>query len=172
MATNNQDLETTVALVKKDLDNFSQLFNKLDLTVGKMIDISNDVSKLLSLHEQRLENLYQNDKLLESKLEKNTVDLSEEMKELHHHIRNNNRDVMEKLKSSEDSIKNDIKYIRDSIDRENKNLKDSIDTTNENQKTLTKRLDALERWRWVVGGAIMTGVWVLNRSGISFTIFS
>lgn len=176
MAINNPEIDTTVALIQKDLDNFSQLFDKLDVTVEKISEANNNISKLLSLHEQRLENLYQNDKLLETKLEKNAGSFSEEVKQLHYHIRDNNKDVTDKLKMTEESIKNDIKYTRELIDRENKTLKDLMESENKELnnsiESANKRIVALERWRWLVGGGLLVVIWFLNKSPIAFSILT
>jgi|SRR5687768_11422589 len=170
----SNEVETTIALIQKDLENFNKLFSKIDVTVEQMREVNVNINRLLSLHEQRLEELHKTDKFLEIQLEKNVNSFSQEMKDIHKHIRENNRDIVEKLKTSEESIKRDIRIIQDTIDRENKIFKDAVETENKKLiETLDKsnrRIDALEKWRYVVGGGFLVVIWALNKSSISLSL--
>lgn len=163
------DLETQVALMRKDLDNFTSYMSKMDVTVSKISEVSNDVSKLLALHEERIETLYNNNRTLDSKLEKRDFSLSEEMKDIHQHLRNNNRDFMEKIKSFEEIIKNEIKYVKDTIDRENKFMKDDISEAKSSIKENQMRISALEKWRYKMVGCLIVATWIINKIPLDFT---
>lgn len=173
---NNQDLETSIALAKKDIDNIGMLFNKLDANVEKISEVANNVSRLLALHEQRIDSLSSNDRLLDAKLEKTYLDFQNEMKDLYSLIRNNNRDLLDKMKSTEESIKDDIRFVKELIDRENKTMKDSFQEENESLKKSiaenNKRITALEIWRWAIVGGSVVLVFLLNKSPIALSFFS
>jgi uncharacterized phage infection (PIP) family protein YhgE len=142
----------------------------MDATVTKISEVSNDVSKLLALHEERIETLYQNDRILEMKVEKGNLNFAGEIKDLHQHLRSNNRDFMDKIKDFEESIKNDIKAIKETIDKENKSIRDDIAETKAIIKENQTRITALEKWRWLVAGGWAVILWLLNKSGISFSV--
>jgi hypothetical protein len=178
--TTIQEIETSIALVKKDVENFSHLFNKLEAVVGKMGEVSNNINRLLSVHDQKLETL-------DDKMEKSSGLFQTELKELHNHIRSNNRDIMEKLRSSEESINNNLKYVRETLDRENKILRESIDSDNklfkesiDRENTIIRnsiisnnqRISALERWRWIVIGGAAVLYFVVNKTPFSLAIVS
>lgn len=171
-------METSLALMKQEFVNFSKLFDRMQDSMEKITANSSDVARLLALHEQRLEDLYQQDRVLETKFDGKHIELTDQMKDLHSHIRNNNRDVMDRMKSSEDTIRSEIKHVREYIEQRNNFIQTSIDdhrrdaekTKEDLQKRFddfkaasNNRLSALERWRWLLGGAMAVIIWFINK---------
>ena len=48
-----KSLETEVALVKNDVSQIGNLFEKLEVALDKITDVNNSISQMLAVHEQR-----------------------------------------------------------------------------------------------------------------------
>jgi len=147
-----KDLQTEVAVLKRDINQFGVLFTKLDVTIEKIGDVSNNISKLLAVHEQRLDILNNMDKQLEDKIVKQRDDIASDIKELHTRITMNNEHLLKALNEAEKSIKThiDSEHIRQ--DKEIRKVEEKI--------------DSLEKWKWfVIGGAVVIG-WLISHINI------
>lgn len=141
-----KDLQTEVAVIKRDINQFGVLFTKLDVTIEKISDVSNNISRLLAVHEERLDVLHSMDKELDQKIVKHRDDITEDIKELHSRITTNNQELVEAINNVEKSIKSHI-------DQEHKRQ-------NEELRRFELRLTEVERWKWLVmGGAVILG-WI------------
>lgn len=156
MENKHEDNSIAIALLKRDIENFNSLFSKLDDNLEKMSEVSNSVSRLLSIHDQKLDLLSETDRVLENKLEKNIHSFMNEIKDLHSHINSTNKNLMDNLKLTEGSLKSDIKSIKDDITLDRASINQSITEAN-------KRIDAIERWKYVIiGGSAIVG-YLLNK---------
>lgn len=48
------NLETEVAVLKSDVTRMASLFSRLDTAIEKMGDVSNNIAKMLAVHEELL----------------------------------------------------------------------------------------------------------------------
>lgn len=141
-----KDLQTEVAVIKRDINQFGVLFTKLDVTIEKISDVSNNISRLLAVHEERLDVLHSMDKELDQKIVKHRDDITEDIKELHSRITTNNQELV-------DAINNVEKSIKQHIDSEHKRQNDEL-------RRFETRLTEVERWKWLImGGAVILG-WI------------
>ena len=115
-----KELQTEVAVIKRDINQFGVLFTKLDVTIEKISDVSNNISRLLAVHEERLDVLHSMDKELDQKIVKHRDDITEDIKELHSRITNNNQELVDAIHSVERSIK---EHIDSEHRRQNEELK-------------------------------------------------
>jgi serine/threonine-protein kinase RIO1 len=160
----NTDVETQLALLQRDIANFSTLFTKLDVSVEKMTEVSNNINRLLSIHEQRIQTLSEQDRLLELKLEKNNNNFTNEIKEIQSELRDLNKDITNMLKDHEEGIKSELTKIADAFAKQQKEHNEDVGKKFED---INKRISVLERWRWtVVGGALILG-WIISKVPIS-----
>lgn len=145
---NIKDLQTEVAVIKRDINQFGVLFTKLDVTIEKISDVSNNISRLLAVHEQRLDVLNNMDKELDQKIIKHRDDITSDIKELHSRITTSNREVMDAIHDVERSIKSHIDSEHNRQDGEIQRVESKI--------------DGLERWKWIViGGSLVIG-WLVS----------
>jgi len=148
-----KDLQTEVAVIKRDINQFGVLFTKLDVTIEKIGDVSNNISKLLAVHEQRLDVLNNMDKELDQKIVKHRDDMVADIKELHSRITTSNREVMDAIHNVETSIKS---HIDSEHNRQDKEI-----------KRVERKIDNLEKWRWfVIGGAVVVG-WLVSHLDVA-----
>ena len=88
-------------------------------------------------------------------IKEDVTELKGDVKELHSRITTGNREIMDKIDSMETRLEERMKSSAESATKQHSeievNLKKDI-------KEITKRVDVLERWRWmIVGGAIVLG---------------
>ena len=108
-------------------------FNKLEEAISKMSDVASDMSKMLAVHEQRIQ---QQEKLSDSigyKLEKRNDAVDKKFDQVYDAIKQGDNSIIAEMKK--------IAEIR------------------ENQfADLNEKITKLEKWRWmVVGGAMAAG---------------
>ena len=143
--------EREMATVKADIAAIGHLFSKLDTTLEKLEESTSNISALLAVHEERLNN--QEDALAVRRRE---VDV--DIKELHSRIstagRENNdqhRQLAKDMKQSEEKSLEAINDLRKDISKEQQNLEE--------------RLGALEKWRWIIIGAIAAATVLIPNLG-------
>lgn len=98
-------------------------------------------------------------------------DVKEDVKELHSRITTGNREIMEKIDQMEGRLEQKMNAgaaaakqqhadIQKEIQEDIQKVASTLDT---DIKEVTKRVDVLERWRWmIVGGAIVLGYIIGN----------
>ena len=123
---------------ESEIEVLKVVVSKLDESLDKMTDVSNNISKILAVHEQRIDSL-----------EKSHDNVNDESKILHKRITELFGELGEKLHAMEDRL--EIKYQKQQINAQSQH--------NEIQKELQqdiaelgKRIRALENWRWWMMG--------------------
>ena len=127
------DVKVDVEILKRDIDRFSGLFDRLDATIEKLTEVSGGINRMLAVHENRLEQ--------QEELTKHFITLMEER-------RRENSDKYE-------IVQNRITQTRDEMQQE---IKDSIKEVVAKIDKLSETVNKLEKWKYlVVGGAITIG---------------
>ena len=140
----NAALETEVALVKNDLSQMGQLFSKLEVALDKITDVSNNIGQILAVHEQRLQDGEKEFQTLKDEMVTAESKFDNEVKDLHSRLTSNTRELENKMSKEIDKVLDSIKDLKDHlIDKNDK---------------IEQRLTALERWRWILVGAMFVAV--------------
>lgn len=127
------DVKVDVEILKRDIDRFSGLFDRLDTTIEKLTEVSGGINRMLAVHENRLEQ--------QEELTKHFITLMEER-------RRENSDKYE-------IVQNRITQTREEMQQE---IKDSIKEVVTKIDKLSETVNKLEKWKYlVVGGAITIG---------------
>ena len=50
----NQDINTEVALLKKEVSDIKVIFSRLDVAIEKITDVSSCVNRMLAVHEEKI----------------------------------------------------------------------------------------------------------------------
>lgn len=88
-------------------------------------------------------------------IQKDVNELKGDVKEVHSRITTGNREIMEKLEEMEARMEARMKASQENATKQHHEIEASVRA---DVKTITDRVDVLERWRWmVVGGAIAVG---------------
>ena len=133
-------LETEVALVKKDVNQIGQLFSKLETALDKITDVSNNIGQILAVHEQRLQHGEEEFETMKTDIVAAEHKFDNEVKDLHSRLTSNTREIETKMSKEIDKVLESIKDLKDHL-------------INKNDK-IEARLTALERWRWILVGAV------------------
>ena len=130
-----------VATIKADVAAMGHLFQKLDDAIDKIGNASANISAILAVHDERIDNA---EKLVPERRRES----AEAVKELHSRIstasrerQDEHRQVARDMKDSEDKILKAINELRKDVNRE--------------QQHLEERLHKLEQWRWVLIGLLV-----------------
>lgn len=130
--------------LKSDISQISVLVDRLDITIGKLTEVATNVSQLLAVQGNRLDQQEKASNQLSYLLEKRRDELIESTEALHKRINTVERDIETQINKLNDKILDEMKAIRD----ENKHM----------HSALNKKITELEKWMWVVtGGAAVVG---------------
>ena len=126
----NQDLNTEVALLKKEVSDIKVIFSRLDVAIEKITDVSSCVNRMLAVHEEKIANAE------EAQIKANT-EFTTDIKELHSRVTSNYKELTEMMQLHHKEQALHIQQL---------------------QNDLNGRVGILEKWRWlIIGGAIVVG---------------
>jgi len=151
------DQRVEIELLKKDVNIMASLCEKFDTTIDKMQEIASNLSRMVSLQEQRLENQEETTKEIQSVLEMRRVEHNNDIKELHSRITTVNRELSDKIEETEKTILTELQGIRKEI-KESHTREDA---------SFSKRLAQIETWKYMMMGGIVVITWILAKSDIS-----
>lgn len=154
------DSRVEIELLKKDVTIMASLCEKFDTTIDKMQEIASNLSKMVSLQEQRLLSQEETSKDIQSRLEMRRLEHNAEIKELHSRITTVNRELTDKIEETEKAILEELRLMRDEM--KNYKKEDSSEDT-----SLKSRLAKIENWQYTVMGAIVVVTWILAKSDLS-----
>jgi chromosome segregation ATPase len=139
-------LETDMAIIKRDVTQFNILFQKLDITIEKLGDVSNNISKLLAVHEERIDVLQHVDKDIERKLDVK----SQEIKDLSTKVDSMNMYLASELSNTETKIKEEIHSIKKLIEDRHEDHDTSLEE-------ISNKVHHIEKWKWAIVGFAIAG---------------
>jgi len=124
------DINTEVALLKKEVSDIKVIFSRLDVAIEKITDVSSCVNRMLAVHEEKIANAE------EAQLKANT-EFTTDIKELHSRVTSNYKELTEMITMQHKEQALHIQQL---------------------QNDLNGRVGILEKWRWlIIGGAIVVG---------------
>lgn len=133
-----QASETDIAVLKN-------VVSRIDTAISNMAEVSNNIGKLLAVHESRLDHI-----------EKTNSEVSFDVRELHSRITTMSKEILSKLDETEDHFYLMLKEV-------SKATKEQVDEIKKDFDQLEKRIIFVEKWKYyVIGGAIALG-WALSR---------
>jgi archaellum component FlaC len=131
------ELKTEVELVKRDIDTIQSMMSKLDTAIDKIADVSNGISKILTVHDQTIDTL-------KISVEERKRLAEKEVELLHRRISEMKDENTEERKTNQTELLSAIKEM-------DKNNKTDIEA-------LSERVAVLEKWKWaVIIGASVAG---------------
>jgi len=121
-----------------DFEQLERIVEKLDVSIDKLTEVSNNVSKLLAVHDTRI-----------NIIEKDTVRNEDDIRDIHVKMDNIAKEITKKLDQSMANSVEGHARIQAAIE--------------ERLQGIDARVKVLEVWRWVViGGALVIG-WFINK---------
>ena len=131
------ELETKVKLLEKEIHDRKGVFQRLDIAIEKLTDVSNSINRMLAVHEEKIarqeEAIFDAEGLIETR----RIELTVKIDELHSRITTNTKEIMTAATAQHKEHTDDIQKLRND---------------------LTTRVGVLEKWRWlIIGGSIVVG---------------
>ena len=85
-----QDLNTEVALLKKEVSDIKIIFSRLDVAIEKITDVSSCVNRMLAVHEEKIANQ-------EEAAARANAEFTTDIKELHSRITTNYKELTDMI---------------------------------------------------------------------------
>ena len=131
------ELETKVKLLEKEIHDRKGVFQRLDIAIEKLTDVSNSINRMLAVHEEKIarqeEAIFEAEGLIETR----RIELTVKIDELHSRITTNTKEIMNAATQQHKEHTDDIQKLRNDI---------------------SARVGVLEKWRWlIIGGSIVVG---------------
>jgi peptidoglycan hydrolase CwlO-like protein len=137
MAT-NKSLETEIAVIQTDIGQIGSLFQKLEITLDKLTDVNNNLSQIIAVHEQRLNEGAKEFTSLKTDMDTAENRFDDEVKDMHSRLTSNTRDLENKMTHEIDKVLEAIKDLKTHLNIRHDKLED--------------RVAMLEKWRWIIVG--------------------
>lgn len=133
-------LKTDVEIIKRDIGAIQNFSNKIDEAIEKMAEVSNNISKMLIVHDQKLQNHDQQIDGLKVSLSERKSDNEKQFELIHKRI---------------SDMKDENHAEREKYHKE---ILAALKEIAASQKDLDIRITVLEKWKWyVMGGAAVIG---------------
>lgn len=149
-------VNTEVELLKKDITLINDVFKKLDTTIEKLEELTASMTKILSLHEQKLEYHERKDQDLDRLIELRRTELLNDIKELHSRVTTVNRELTTQIEHTETKITSEIKALKEHITQEHKQASNVV--------------EQIQRWKWMILGGSAAVMWLI--SSVNFAALS
>ena len=131
------DLETEVKLLKKELEDQKKIYDRLDVAIEKLADVSNSINRMLAVHEEKISKQEEALAAQEIETKDRRIEISKQISELHSRVTTNTKEIMAAAATQHAEQNKEIQKIRDE---------------------LAARVGVLEKWRHVlIGGSIVIG---------------
>lgn len=139
-----EKLADNVSYLQQDMAKVGMLVDRLDTTIDKLADISNNVSNLLAVHETKLSAQEIISKQTVDLVEKRRVETDDKLQTIHARISSGEKELADKIDTQYDEIMSELKEMRrESTEQHNK---------------LSGRITTMEKWMWtVIGGSAVVG---------------
>ena len=126
----SQDLNTEVALLKKEVSDIKVIFSRLDIAIEKITDVSSCVNRMLAVHEEKIANQ-------EEAQSRANTEFTTDIKELHSRVTSNYKELTDMITQQHKEQALQMQQLRNE---------------------LASRVGVLEKWRWlIIGGSIVVG---------------
>lgn len=140
--------------IEFELEVLKSVVNKLDTSLDKISDVSNNIGKLLAVHDERI-----------GQLERVSEKRVDDIKEIHSRISTQTREIVEKISALETSLENRMAEGAKNSAAQHREIQKEIKA---DVAKLDTRLGVLENWRWyILGGVAVIGYILGNLTDIA-----
>jgi len=102
--TDNLDLRVQIEGIKKDLQNVSNINDRLDTAIEKLTDVSSSIKSMLAVHEERIGKQEKTDEIIFEKIKDRADEIDSVYRELQREINQVERRLLIEIKA----LRNDI----------------------------------------------------------------
>ena len=106
-----QEIQIELARLTKDVEQVSNIQNRLDTAIDKLTDVGADIKSMLAVHEEKIEHQEKIDEVIFSKLKVRAEETSSIEKDLKDHIEESEKRVKEEIKLLKDEFRGTISLL-------------------------------------------------------------
>ena len=128
----------------------------LETQVEMLREIASDLKRMLAVHDEKLNQHERKQDDIFELIEQRRNEMAEDIKEIHSRITTVQRELCTEITATESRIIKGLDELKDE-------LKTDQEYHNSKQKTLEQRIADLEKWRWIIIGAGITGGWIFSK---------
>lgn len=139
----NTPVDTRVAILEEKFSVYEQMMSKMESAIHTISEAYQGISKMLAIHEQRIENTTNSDNIILQTIR------DMEAKSIEDH-----REVIIKIEKIEEKVENNIKELKKEFEEKHNEQDDKI--------------EGLTKFRWLVGGALLIIGFVFTQQQINF----
>ena len=132
---------TEIELLKRDVSAISKLCEKMDMTIDKLQVVASDMSRIVSLQEQKMNLQDKINDEVEKALENNQKMHYDDIKEINNRIGSVKEELTQKIDRVESTILEQLEKQTDEI---------------------SKKINTIDTWRYMVMGGIAIAVFILT----------
>ena len=151
----DSEIKVDIELLKKDVVTMSALLEKFDTTIDKMQEIASNLSRMVSLQEQRLENQEKVTAEVQSVLEMRRLEHNNNIKEVYNRINTVNKELTDKIEDTERTILTELHKLREDISKKNEGI--------------GNRLGQIEMWKYGVVAVISLVMFLVGKNAINIS---
>ena len=144
--TESHDQKLEIELLKRDVNMITKLCEKFDITIDKMQQVAQDISKIVYLQEKKFEMQEQINKEVDRTLEKQQKEHNADIKDLN-----------DRIDKTENAILAEIKVLKEDFTSMNSSLE--------------KKIGELNVWRYTVMGGVALVVFIVSNFSDILKIF-
>ena len=104
MSTDNLNLRVEIEGIKKDLQNVSNINDRLDTAIEKLTDVSSSIKSMLAVHEEKITKQEKTDDIIFEKIKDRADEIDSVYRELQREINQVERRLLIEIKA----LRNDI----------------------------------------------------------------
>jgi len=149
-----------IELMKKDIGSISKICEKMDGTIEKMQQVAVDISRVVSLQEQKYT---MQDKIIdniEKIVDENSDNAKKDINDVHSKIDNMGKTLSEKIDQVASERKKGYISLTDKIENSESKILKEIETLKEN---VHKKIYEIDLWRYGIMGAIVLGSFLITK---------
>lgn len=151
----DQEIKVDIELLKKDVVTMSALLEKFDTTIDKMQEIASNLSRMVSLQEQRLENQEKVTAEVQSIIEMRRIEHNNNIKEVYNRINTVNKELTDKIEDTEKAILAELQKLRDDLNKKNEGF--------------GARLGQVEMWKYGAAAIIAFVIFLVGKNAINIS---
>lgn len=142
-----QTVDTRMAVIEEKFNVYEKMMNKLENAIQTISEINQNISRMLTIHEEKIDSSVKTDEIIFEKLRRMEEKNSEE-----------HQKVIDKIEKFETEIKS--------------TLKDEGDTRKKDIKDITTQVEGIKKFRWIFAGAIAVVMFIFSNQTVIVDILT
>ena len=142
-----QTVDTRMAVIEEKFSIYEKMMNKLENAIQTISEINQNISRMLTIHEEKIDSNVKTDEIIFEKLRRIEEKNSEE-----------HQKVIDKIEKFETEIKN--------------TLKDEETNRKEDIKDIATQVDGIKKFRWIFVGAIAVVMFIFSNQTVIVDILT